>query len=180
MPDLLPCNSTPLERALAAGWRDEPVIPLRTLYNADTCPSRLLPYLAWAWSVDRWNNDWPENAKRAACRAAWFIHQRKGTLGALRRAVEPLGQLLKVTEWFELDPPGPPGTFSLEVGVLEGGISDDMYQELLWLIDDAKPVSRHVVALSVLLQAPGYLYLGAASMDGDTLTVYPLETEAVP
>lgn len=176
----LPRNSTPLERALVAAWDGEADHPLKHLYNADACPAHLLPYLAWAWSVDRWNNDWPENSKRAACRAAWLIHQRKGTLGALRRVVEPLGHLLNVTEWFELDPPGPPGTFSLEVGVAEGGISDEMYQELLWLIDDAKPVSRHVVALSITLQTPGYLYLGAAVVDGDTLTIYPLETDVEP
>ncbi|GHK16942.1 hypothetical protein ECZU03_07310 [Escherichia coli] len=30
-------------------------VPLRTLWNWRTCPVKLLPYLAWALSVDRWD-----------------------------------------------------------------------------------------------------------------------------
>jgi len=133
----------------------------------------LLPYLAWAFSVDRWSSAWPESAKRAAIRAAYFIHAHKGTIGALRRVVEPLGYLIEVQEWWEEAPLGVPGTFRLLVGVLDTGITEEMYQELTWLIDDAKPISRHLVGLAIGLDVAGTEYIGVALTDGDELTVYP-------
>ncbi|CFQ52231.1 phage tail fibers [Yersinia frederiksenii] len=50
---LLPVGSSVLEVAAAracAELENTPV-PIRQLWNADTCPLPLLPYLAWAWSV---------------------------------------------------------------------------------------------------------------------------------
>ncbi len=41
----------------------------------------------------------------------------QGTLSALRRIVEPLGYLIRVSEWWEFD--GSPGTFTIEIGALE-------------------------------------------------------------
>ena len=34
-------------------------IPLRDLLSPERCPEPLLPYLAWAFSVDRWHASWP-------------------------------------------------------------------------------------------------------------------------
>ena len=118
----LPLNSTPLELAVEAANYENTLIPLRSLYNADTCPEHLLPYLASAWSVDRWNNNWTQEAKRTAIRSAYDVHARKGTIGALRRVVEPLGYLIDVVEWFDTVPEGVPGTFALEVGLNDSGI----------------------------------------------------------
>ncbi|MCV5639247.1 phage tail protein I, partial [Escherichia coli] len=91
------------------------------LWNPDTCPANLLPWLAWSFSVDRWDDKWPEATKRAVIRDAYFIHCHKGTIGAIRRVVEPLGYLINVTEWWENS--DPPGTFRLDIGVLESGIT---------------------------------------------------------
>jgi phage tail P2-like protein len=175
MAAMLPGNATELERhaAEALAQIQRVPIPLRDLWNPDTCPLAFLPYLAWAFSVDRWSQAWPESAKRAAIRAAYFIHSRKGTIGALRRVVEPLGYLIEVREWWEEVPLGVPGTFRLLIGVLDTGITEAMYQELAWLIDDAKPESRHLVGLSIGLETRGSTYIGAAAVDGETLTVYP-------
>ncbi|WP_323617391.1 phage tail protein I [Enterobacter hormaechei] len=149
---------------------DIPVM-LRTLWNADTCPVSLLPYLAWALSVDRWDKDWPEQTKRQSIRDAWLIHRHKGTIGALRRVVEPLGYIINVTEWWETN--DPPGTFRLDIGVLESGITEEMYYEMERLIADAKPASRHLIGLNIIQDIPGYLYTGALTYDGDIITVYP-------
>lgn len=172
---LLPGNANELERlaAEALAQIERVPVPLRDLWNPDTCPVELLPYLAWAFSVDRWSPTWPESAKRAAIRAAYFIHSRKGTIGALRRVVEPLGYLIEVREWWEEVPLGVPGTFRLLIGVLDTGIDETMYQELSWLIDDAKPLSRHLIGLAIGLETRGRTYIGAAAIDGETLTVYP-------
>ncbi|MEI2603660.1 phage tail protein I [Erwinia aphidicola] len=149
---------------------DIPVM-LRTLWNADTCPVNLLPYLAWALSVDRWDKDWPEQTKRQSIRDAWLIHRHKGTIGALRRVVEPLGYIINVTEWWETN--DPPGTFRLDIGVLESGITEEMYYEMERLIADAKPVSRHLIGLTIMQDIKGDIYIGAAQYDAETITIYP-------
>ena len=149
------------------------MIPLRSLYNPATCPVHLLPHLAWAWSVDRWDDRWTEAAKRNAIRASFYIHSRKGTIGALRRVVEPLGYLLEVIEWWQTVPEGPPATFALRVGVLDTGITEEMFSELERLIDDAKPVSRHMTGLDITLETRLDAYTGFAVYDGDEIDVYP-------
>ncbi|EGH64175.1 phage tail protein I [Pseudomonas amygdali] len=173
MTSLLPLNSTPLERAIEVATDEVTQIPLRTLYNPQTCPAHLLYHLAWAWSVDRWDDEWSEPVKRAAIAASFFIHARKGTIGAIRRVVEPLGYLIDVLEWWETVPQGTPGTFALKVGVLDTGITEEMYQELTALIDDAKPVSRHMRELAISLETTGRFYMALSVSEGDEIDVYP-------
>ncbi|MDR3432054.1 MAG: phage tail protein I [Rouxiella aceris] len=176
---LLPVGSSPLEVAAAeacANLETLPV-PLRKLWNAYDCPLALLPYLAWAWSVDRWDENWPESTKRAVVAASIYVHRHKGTLGALRRVVEPLGYLIRVVEWWQNDEP--PGTFRLEVGVLDTGITETMYRELERLIADAKPCSRHLLGLAINLDVSGALPVAVASYGGDLLTVYPYTPEMI-
>lgn len=172
---LLPSNSTQLERdaAVALAQIKRVPIPIRLLWNPDLCPLAVLPYLAWSFSVDRWDSTWSEPTKRAAIRAAYYIHSRKGTIGALRRVVEPLGYLIEIIEWWQDVPAGVPGTLKLKVGVLDTGITEEMYQELTFLIDDAKPRSRHLTGLAISLETTGSFYIGACVSEGDELSVYP-------
>lgn len=171
---LLPTGSSPLELAAAQACAEiqRVPVPLKTLVNPDTCPLHLLPYLAWAWSVDRWDADWPERTKRDVIKASMFVHKHKGTIGALRRVVEPLGYLISVTEWWKTGDRN--GTFRLTVGVSETGITEETYYELERLIFDAKPVSRHLLGLSVGLNSRGECYTAASLSAGDEITIYPL------
>ncbi|MDK7758348.1 phage tail protein I [Providencia rettgeri] len=176
---LLPVGSSPLEIAAAESLAqiERVPIPIRILWNPDKCPVHLLPYLAWAFSVDRWDKNWTEKAKRDAVKAAMFIHKHKGTIGALRRVVEPLGYLIRVIEWWKTNETA--GTFRLDIGVLETGIIEEMYQELEALIFDAKPASRHLVGLTIQLETKGQIYCSAASYSGDELTVYPYTPDVI-
>lgn len=176
---LLPSGSTQLEVAAAQALAQigRLKVPLRELWDPQTCPLTLLPYLAWAFSVDRWDENWTESAKRSAVRAAWFVHKHKGTVGALRRVVEPLGYLIRITEWWQTH--DNPGTFRLDVGVLQTGITEEMYLELERLIADAKPCSRHLIGLSINLDVTGDFYIAAAAYDGEELTVYPYIPETI-
>ncbi|MFY9962832.1 phage tail protein I [Pseudomonas sp.] len=173
MNSLLPLNSTVLEQAVEAADVETTDIPLRALYNPDTCPPHLLHQLAWAWSVDRWDETWPDTIKRSMIRSAFYVHAHKGTIGALRRVVEPFGYLIEVIEWFDSVPQGVPGTFALKVGVSDAGISEETYQELTWLIDDARPVSRQMTGLTISLETAGAIYMASSIQDGDTLDIYP-------
>lgn len=169
---LLPTGSSPLELAAAEACAqiEYVPIPIRQLWNPDLCPVNLLPYLAWAFSVDRWDKYWPEKAKRDAIKSAMFIHKHKGTIGSLRRVVEPLGYLIRVVEWWKTNETA--GTFRLDIGVLETGITEEMYQELEALIFDAKPASRHLVGLTIQLETCAKFYCSASYYSGDSLTVY--------
>lgn len=179
MKSLLPLNSTQLERAMEAAFYEKTIVPLRELYNPDTCPAHLLPHLAWAWSVDRWDYRWSEATKRAAIKASFYIHKHKGTIGAIRRVVEPLGYLIEIIEWFRTVPEGVPGTFALKIGVLDTGITEEMYQELERLIDDAKPVTRHMTGLAISLETQGNLNVGVTLYDGDELDIFPPEMQDI-
>ena len=170
---LLPLNATDLERGLADVMvRDLPV-PLRDLMDPARCPVELLPYLAWAFSVDRWDTNWSEAAKRAAIKAAYYVHAHKGTIGALRRVVEPFGFRIKVREWWQINPVGEPGTFALDITVTGQTVTDETYELLDLLISDAKPVSRHLAQLYLMGEVAGDVVLGLAAYDGDITTVYP-------
>ncbi|MBJ9975273.1 phage tail protein I [Pseudomonas sp. S75] len=173
MTSLLPLNRTRLERSVEAAGAEEPAIMLRRLYDPDTCPSELLYLLAWAWSVDRWDDRWPEPVKRSVIRSSFSVHAHKGTIGALRRVVEPFGYLIEVLEWWQTVPQGVPGTFALKVGIADEGISEETYLELTALIDDARPVSRHMTGLAISLEASGRFHVALLLDQGDELDVYP-------
>jgi phage tail P2-like protein len=170
---LLPVGSSPLEIAAAAACAklENIPLPLRELWDPLACPLPFLPYLAWALSVDRWDESWPEATKRRVIQSAWFIHSHKGTISAIRRVVEPLGYLIKVSEWWETN--DAPGTFRLDIGVLETGITEEMYLEMERLIADAKPASRYLIGLTITQDITGKVYLAAVSSDAEVLTVYP-------
>ncbi|MFD1804531.1 phage tail protein I [Mixta tenebrionis] len=176
---LLPAGSSLLEVAAAeACARLENIpVPLRQLWNAHTCPVELLPWLAWAWSVDRWDTSWSETTRRSVVAASEYVHRHKGTIGSLRRVVEPLGYLIRINEWFNTGET--PGTFRLDVGVLDTGITEEMYNELERLIADAKPCSRHLIGLSINLDVNGALPVAATAYSGDELTVYPWTSETI-
>ena len=94
-PSLLPPSSTALERIIeqsgAAAIANIPAV-ITSIWNADTCPSPLLPYLAWALSIDEWDNKWSDDKKRQIIKESREIHARKGTIGAVKRALASIGQ----------------------------------------------------------------------------------------
>ena len=146
-------------------------VAIRTLWTPTACPVDLLPYLAWALSVDRWDKDWPAARKIAAIQRSYWLHRRKGTRGAVRRVIEDMGFSATFAEWFDVG--DEPGTFRLEVDVNEVGLTPKTLDELNRLIGDAKPVSRHLAQLTIATSARGNAWIGAAIFDGEIITVYP-------
>lgn len=146
-------------------------VAIRTLWTPTACPVDLLPYLAWALSVDRWDKNWPAEKKIASIQQSYWLHRRKGTRGAVRRVIEDMGFSATFAEWFEVG--DEPGTFRLEVDVNEVGLTPKTLDELNRLIGDAKPVSRHLAQLTIATSARGNAWVGAAIFDGEIITVYP-------
>lgn len=173
MNSLLPPGSSALERRLAqacSGISDLNV-PLRDLWNPWKCPATFLPYLAWAFSVDGWDESWSEQEKRRVIGESFWLHQRKGTVAALRRVVESMGYNLSVEEWWQIADPA--GTFRLEVDVNAIGITAALLSELERLIEITKPVSRHLATMSISTPTSGAVFMGAAICSGEIITVYP-------
>lgn len=172
---LLPPGSSALERRLAqacSGISDLNV-PLRDLWNPWKCPVKFLPYLAWAFSVDRWEETWSETEKRQAVSDAFWIHQRKGTVAAVRRVIETLGYSMTLQEWWKVADPA--GTFRLEIDLNDIGITESMIKELERIIGDAKPVSRHISQLTLSLSVTALASISTAFIDSEVITVYPPE-----
>lgn len=90
---LLPPNATTQERAIAntiARISDVPM-QITSIYDPATCPAALLPWLAWAWSVDEWDSGWTEATKRAVLAASFSTHRIKGTVASVKAALAAAG-----------------------------------------------------------------------------------------
>jgi phage tail P2-like protein len=51
----------------------------------------LLPFLAWAFSVEEWGSDWSQETKRETIANSVLVHRLKGTLAAVRFALASAG-----------------------------------------------------------------------------------------
>ena len=170
---LLPSNQTKLEQALAqvSAGDSELANVLRQMHSVDNCPASMLPWLAIQRSVDRWDPEWSEAIKRKMVKDSFEVHKRKGTVGALRRVVEPFAEIIDITEWHELEPMGPPGTFSMSLALFDSGLTDTAIAELERMISDTKPLSRHLVGLSITYSTNGTYYIGAGISSGDEVVI---------
>lgn len=141
---LLPPNQTELEAAIANAT-ESAVAPdvIAKLWDAENCPADLLPWLAWALSVDDWDESWDEITQRNVIAASIEIHRKKGTVGAVLKALTSLGHEGKLIEWWQKDPLGTPHTFEAEVEIGNRGIDPEALAAIRRQIDAAKPVRSH-------------------------------------
>jgi len=93
MDHILPGNATVYERTLASEVQRlmDLDIPIRKLWNPWECPESLLPYLAWAMSVDIWDSSWPLAKRRSVVANAIAHHRIKGTLQAIETYLGLIG-----------------------------------------------------------------------------------------
>lgn len=150
---LLPINASNLEKEVtdAVSRIGDLQVDVDKLWNPQTCPENLLPWLAWALSVDNWNSDWPVDIKRAQIADSIEIHRRKGTVLAVKLAMEAFGVQVDLQEWFEdSENKGAPHTFNVKAWAadctLEGKppvLTNDYYLALQKAINNAKPVRSH-------------------------------------
>lgn len=148
MNDLLPPNASPLERAFSqvTARLGEVPTPQRDLWNPDTCPVELLPWLAWTLSIDAWNSEWPEHVKRQLVRTAIDIQRRKGTADSVRKVVAAFGGFVQLREWWQMEPPGIPHTFEmvLTISGQNGAPATAKYvDEVIAEVARTKPVRSH-------------------------------------
>nr|WP_317893143.1 phage tail protein I [uncultured Sphingomonas sp.] len=121
---LLPPNSTPIERALEQGVArlGEVPYPLDLLWDPQRCPVEMLPWLAWGLSVDSWDADWSEQAKRDAVSDSIALHYTKGTPASVKSVLGRFDQLLELVEWHQAAPRADPHTFEVRLPIAGDGV----------------------------------------------------------
>lgn len=177
-PHLLPPNATPLERAMARAGRlrHRPEI-IRTLWSPQDCPLAMLPWLAWAWSVDEWDLAWTEAQQRAMVTASMRLHQKKGTTWAVREALLRSGlESVRIVEhpegahWAEFD---------VDVAVVDRPLTQAAMDRAAALIQEYKRQACVLRTLRTSLQTQGAVFIGMQLLGGDTTTIYPLEPKDI-
>lgn len=91
---LLSPNSTKLMRDFeAAALRGLPV-SINTIWNPQSCPANILPWLAWALHVtdsEGWSQAMTVQNKRDLLSASFMLHRRKGTAQSVKDALAAIG-----------------------------------------------------------------------------------------
>lgn len=154
MSNLMPPNASVLERNLAELTTriDQIPTPIRDIWNPDTCPLELLPWLAWAFSVDAWKDYWSESTKRLVIKRAVAIARQKGTRRSVEDVVKAFGANLILREWWEKTPPGPPHTFDIIINYGGSTVTEALQNDVLEEIRRVKPARSHFT-LSIGLTA---------------------------
>lgn len=169
----LPPNATPAERhlALVAGHANDVPVIVREVWNADTSPAELLPWLARAVSIDVWDPEWTTEQKRAAIKASLGVHRKKGTIGAVLDALGALGFTAKVQEWFAQIPQADPYTYRLIIEVDQVGYDLEDVALLLEVVGSAKNLRSHLTEIAPIIRSQVGPVLASAVMVGTELTL---------
>lgn len=152
-------------------------VMLRALWNPETCPLNMLPWLAWAWSVDAWSDSWSERQKRDTVKQALPVQRVKGTIGAVRSALEALGIPARVQEWFNQTPQGMPYTFRLLLDFDQQPVSQSGILKVLEVVEANKNVRSHLEAVLQTITTRADLHVAVVASLGSDLT---LSTYEVP
>ena len=114
-----------------------------------------LDHLATIWDASVWRQNWPLEIKRNVIKTIISDKRIKGTLAAVKSAIQTIGNVSEIKEWFEMEPPGEPHTFRVTANISKfaGVLDSDLQKDLRALIDDAKPARSHYdFILSTYLQ----------------------------
>ena len=146
---LLPPNATSFEKetSKALDRINSGSVPVTEFWNSQTCPTALLPWLAFALQVPVWDDRWSEAMKRSVCATAIKLHQHRGTAWAIEEGLRAIGSTATISEWFENG--GQPGTFEVEIFInqlIEGHgelLGPDRIAQIKATIDATKRKSSH-------------------------------------
>ncbi|MFA9486936.1 MULTISPECIES: phage tail protein I [unclassified Moraxella] len=175
---LLPPNATQFEHKITDTLADNTLLDVNidTLNRIDEVDDEFLGLLAWQYSVDSWDSDWQSSLKRELIKKSFYNHQLKGTRAAVRRILADFGYEAKFVEWWQTEPPLPAGSFTLELSTYGRELSEAVYVEINRLVNDAKPVSRHLANLAITLNPRIDVYLAVVMQAADEIIVYPKES----
>lgn len=150
---------------------------IKNLANPLLCDEKYLPFLAYAFKVDFWDDELREEEKRELIKHSILLHQRKGTLWALEEVLDLVnytnrskGERANIKEGLRLDDRD--GSYSYD-GIYNHGSNADWAKYVIYvpkpitisrakmareLIEAYAPKRSHLVAI---------VYEVAASRNGE-------------
>ena len=169
MSDLLPINATKQERALSLTTSRVGGIPVPVgeLWDPLTCPVAVLPWLAWSLSVDPWSSAWSEDQKRRAIAESIAVHRVKGTIGALKRALQAIGYECVVN-----DQTGTPYVFRVGIDVTTGAAVEQAYAQAEAIALKVKNARSHLLSVDSYIKHD-CMSINAAECDAVLIEVLP-------
>ncbi|MNQ44252.1 Phage tail protein [compost metagenome] len=170
---LLPSSATALERAVAAAdarISDTPT-PLRDVWNPYACPADILPWLAFAYAVDEWDDKWSIEVKREVIAKSLEIKRTKGTPGGVQRALEAMGLPAQIQEWFQQSPAGDPYTFRVRIEAEQIGFTAYQLAQVRRVIEAYKNKRSHLAGLDIFIRSTGGPRWASVALSGAEIAV---------
>ncbi|MEF1189674.1 phage tail protein I, partial [Vibrio parahaemolyticus] len=118
---------------------------IMNVYEVDTS---FLPWLAWWFRVDAWDDEWSGERKRESIANALILRKYKGTIWAVEHALELSLFDATVVPWYEMLPEGERGTFRIDAMPSSGRelTAQSDYDTLIFLTENNKQGSQHWIA----------------------------------
>lgn len=106
---------------------------------------RQLDHIATQWDVRVWRESWTDDLKRSVLSTAIIDKRKRGTVSAVKGALESISSIATIVEWWQKNPKGTPHTFTVyaTVSEFEGTLDSELQEDILALIDDNKPLRSH-------------------------------------
>lgn len=179
---LLPPNASAAERAMESAMLSGiDLSAVGTLWNPETCPAEVLPFLAWGLAISHWDSTWTEAEKRTAVAGAIPYHRIKGTRAAVREVLDRLDPLIGLVEPGE-DPANlAPHHFRVELPLLADTDLEYDEPQILALLRDvaaAKPLRSQMLAVHLMRAQAGAYLLSAAQVAGFERLTAAADTDA--
>ncbi|MDO9177437.1 MAG: phage tail protein I [Agitococcus sp.] len=173
MPSLLPPNASKLERNIESLTERLELLPpdFESIWNANTCSVAMLPWLAWAFSVDEWDANRPEAQQRQVINDSVFIHKHKGTRAAVERALSSIDLNTTIVEWFEQNPPSNPYTFLITGFAPATELTVNEAENIYRLVNAAKNLRSHY-SLDIPVRVDGSVFIGGVVMSGQEVEIF--------
>lgn len=181
--DLLPVSITGDGEVIHAGMALDPALldatkqalDLPILSRIDELDEEWVDLLAWQWHVDMYDTSLTLAEKREIVKRALIVHRYKGTLYAVKQALEPFEYDVEIDEHtgehHVFDAVVEPLNENTDIGVVA--------DRAITYINSAKAVSRHLRNLTLQVTAPATtVYPAAAQVTAQAVTVYPSDYAA--
>lgn len=110
--------------------------------DIDHVNESFLPWLAWWFRVDAWDDAWSIERKREVVKNGLILYKYKGTIWAVERALSLTGFDPKLTVWHQMQPQGEKGTFLVEATQENGGLTQKDYENVVNLVESNKQGSQ--------------------------------------
>ncbi|WP_244882271.1 phage tail protein I [Vibrio scophthalmi] len=113
------------------------------ILDIDQVHDSFLPWLAWQWRAEFWDDSWPIEKRRSVVKEALLLFRYKGTPWAISRAMSLLNFDASVLEWHQI-PEGINGTFSIFLTQTEDrGLTQKDYTDIVNGVERNKRGSQH-------------------------------------